>query len=884
MLPGVVRVADAKGAPPTIPFWLGEAPGRSDELSAAVSDLSTDVERRYSTASDPRDLSEWFAAETGASAAAAEQAVAYLTEGLKALGVLPTRDTLVLERFFDESGGMQLVLHAPFGSRVNKAWGLALRKRFCRQFNFELQAAATEDALLLSLGPQHSFPLSDVFRYLHPATARDVLVQAFLDAPVFQTRWRWNANIALAVPRNRNGRRVAPQLQRMQADDLMAACFPDAAACLENIPGDRQIPDHPLVAQTVRDCLQEAMDFEGLARVLERIHAGTIRCMSVDTAVPSVLSHAILNARPYAFLDDAPLEERRTQAVLTRRAGDAGEFGRLDPHAIDRVRDEERPTPRDVEELHDVLLTTAFLTTSEAASLDAAQFDGLAASRRAALVTLPGAVHEAPAAIWVAAERLPEVRAVHSQLKVHPAVEAPAARAQREWTRKSALVEIVRGRLGILGPITADVLAESLSVAASDMDEALVSLEGEGVVLRGSFTDSYKAEWCDRRLLARIHRYTLNRLRAEIEPVSPADFMRFLFVWQHAHHAHRLRDVDGLREILDQLAGFPAQAAAWEQTILATRLDGYEASLLDSLCLAGEFSWARASAPAAPDASSLISATPVVFFPREQAAEWTDRHDDVRVERALDESTQLVLAYLRQSGASFANELAAACGLGGEETQRELARLVAAGLVTSDGFGGLRSLLRGIHAGPSRSSVAGRWAVLPRVATDGPAAVDVVVRCRSLLRRYGVVFRRLLLREPGMPPWRDLVRVLRTFEARGELRGGRFVAGMSGEQFALPDAVERLREVRRTPPDGRLTTIGGADPLNLAGIVTSGERVRAQSSSRVVYRDGVALAALEGDYVRPLADIPPAVESQVATALAGRSLPSILSGYVGRTN
>jgi ATP-dependent Lhr-like helicase len=237
---------------------------------------------------------------------------------------------------------------------------LALRKRFCRQFNFELQAAATEDALMLSLGPQHSFPLADVFRYLHPATARDVLVQAFLDAPVFQTRWRWNTTISLAVPRSRHGRKVPAPLQRMLADDLMAAVFPDAAACLENIPGDRVIPDHPLVSQTVRDCLEEAMDFNALAALLERIHRGDVRCVARDTPEPSPLAHEILNARPYAFLDDAPLEERRAQAVQTRRAtepGAAGDLGALDEDAIARVREEAAPDPRDADELHDALLT-----------------------------------------------------------------------------------------------------------------------------------------------------------------------------------------------------------------------------------------------------------------------------------------------------------------------------------------------------------------------------------------------------------------------------------------------------------------------------------------------------------------------------------------------
>ena len=308
---GVVRVADAQGQPPTIPFWFGEAPGRSRELSAAVSELRREVDARLD---DEEAAIAWLMRETGVPRAAAFQIAFYLGETRRLLGVVPTQRTLVLERFFDESGGMQLVLHAPFGSRVNRAWGLALRKRFCRQFNFELQAAATEDGLLLSLGPQHSFPLADVFRYLHPNTVRAILIQAFLDAPVFQTRWRWNATISLAVLRNRGGRRVPPQIQRMEADDLMAAAFPDAAACLENIAGDREIPDHPLVQQTVRDCLDEAMDIEALTRILGDIHAGAIEGLARDVPEPSPLAAEILNARP------VQLPRRRP----ARRAADAG--------------------------------------------------------------------------------------------------------------------------------------------------------------------------------------------------------------------------------------------------------------------------------------------------------------------------------------------------------------------------------------------------------------------------------------------------------------------------------------------------------------------------------------------------------------------------------
>src|SRR5688572_21086771 len=535
VLSGTVRVRDAQGAPPTIPFWLGEAPARSDELSYAVSELRSGVDARLDA-----DAMGWLEGECGLARDVAQQAIDYIAEGKRVLGVVPTQSTLVIVRFFDEAGGMQLVLHAPFGSCVNRAWALALRNRFCRQFNFELQAAATEDAVLLSLGPQHSFPLETVFRFLHPDTVSDILVQALLDAPMFGTHWRWNASIALALPRSRGGRRVPPQLQRMQADDLMAAVFPDAAACLENIPGDREIPDHPLVKQTVHDCLQEAMDLPQLQRVLERIHRGEVTCVSRDTPEPSAFCHDILNARPYAFVDDAPLEERRTQAVQTRRAGNPGEVVALDPGATERVRDEVRPDPRDVDECHDALLTCGFLFDAE---VDRTWLAELAARRRATRVSMP----QTPSSgqVWVAAERLPEWLAVHADARLDPVVEAPPSRVARAWTAEAALVELLRGRLAILGPVTAAALAESVGTPLEAVDSALLTLESEGVVLRGSFTGPRVLEWCERRLLARIHRYTLNRLRAEIAPVSPAEFMRFLFAWQHVGDRHQLTGLDG---------------------------------------------------------------------------------------------------------------------------------------------------------------------------------------------------------------------------------------------------------------------------------------------------------------------------------------------------
>jgi ATP-dependent Lhr-like helicase len=890
---GTVRVRDAHGAPPTIPFWLGEAPARSDELSRAVSELRRGADVQLGA--DATELSttrqsalEWLVAETGLGSGGAEQLIAYFAAGRQALGVIPTQETLVLERFFDESGGMQLVLHAPFGSRVNKAWALALRKRFCRQFNFELQAAATEDALLLSLGPQHSFPLADVFRYLHPETVRDILVQAFLDAPVFQTRWRWNATVSLAVPRNRSGRKVPPQLQRMQADDLMAAVFPDAAACLENIPGDRQLPDHPLVNQTVRDCLEEAMDLRQLQDVLARIHRAEVTCVSRDTPEPSVFSHDIINARPYAFVDDAPLEERRTQAVQTRRAGNTShDIGALDKSAIDRVRDEVRPDPRDPDELHDALLTAGFLLDAEA---DRAMLQTLADLGRVTRARLDHTSQGKQPVVWVATERVPELRAVHPGAVLEPLVVPPPSRTVRSWTREDALVEIIRGRMSIAGPTDTDAIAGSIHVTREDVDAAFLALESEGAVLRGTFTPGSRGlEWCDRRLLARIHRYTLNRLRAEIAPVSPAEYMRFLFAWQHVEPSSRLSGPEGLRALLAQLDGVELPARAWERDVLPARLERYEPSMLDMLCLSGEVSWARLSS----GPTQVVGATPIALFLREHAEDWWSlRRNDPggdflslpaeMTPGVISESARRVFDHLQARGASFVQDLKIACDLTFDSCREALAELVAAGLVASDGFAGVRAIVNQSPRQRSGPDSSGRWSVL-RGTSSGSREDAIRALAWTLLNRYGVVFRRVLIRETTGVPWRDLVRVYRTLEARGEIRGGRFVSGMSGEQFALSDAVDRLRELRRSGPDDALITISAADPLNLTGIITGSERLRTAAGNRIVYRNGIPLAALEGDMLRTLAEVDPSIAADVAAAAAGRRV-AVFSGFVGRTS
>jgi ATP-dependent Lhr-like helicase len=876
---GTVRVADARGAPPSMPFWLGEAPARSDELSRGVSDLRGDLDARLA-AGDVRSALDWLIAETGICSAAAEQIVEYIAEARRALGTVPTQSTLVLERFFDESGGMQLVLHAPFGSRITKAWGLALRKRFCRQFNFELQAAASEDALMLSLGTQHSFPLADVFRYLHPATVEDILVQAFLDAPVFETRWRWNATISLAVPRRRGTRKIAPQVQRMLAEDLLASAFPDAAACLENIPGDRRIPDPPLVNQTVRECLEEAMDLPGLRRVLQQVHDGALRLVTRDTPVPSVLTHEILNARPYAFLDDAPLEERRAHAVQTRRGEQRpDDLGALDASAIARVRVEQRPDPRDEHELHDALVTAGYLHGSEIDSRDL--LSALAGAGRAAHVTTP-----ADTDMWIAAERLPELAAVHPALQTDPAIRPPESR-DKPWAREDAIRDLLRGSMTILGPTTATELAASLMIAPAEAADALLALEAEGIVLRGAFISrespvarnfscAESADWCDRALLARIHRYTINRLRAEIQPVAPAEFMRFLFKWQHVDDTCRLAGVDGLREIITILDGFELPAGAWERSVLPSRMSPYEPQTLDLLCLTGEAGWARLSAPSGDPATParLVPATSIALFLREHAEVWQRLDGDAVSGRevSLTDDARAVLHVLRTRGASFLQDLAAATALDPDALRSAMGSLVASGLAVSDGFSGLRALVRaarGLASRPDRrASFAGRWTA---VSPHDPTQADVERQAWTLLRRYGVVFRRLLTREAGALPWRQLVTIYRRLEARGEIRGGRFVSGMSGEQFALPQAIEQMREVRRSRAGDTVIVVCAADPLNLAGIVTSGERIRVAGRNRLAYRNGAPVAVREGDEVRSLIPGERAVDDDVVRALSTRS-------------
>ena len=905
---GVVRVEDAKGQPPGIPFWLGEAPARTSELSNAVSDFRMEIERRLADGQNP---TQWLVHEMQLPADAAEQLGDYFSDAYRSLGAIPSQQTLVMERFFDESGGMQLVLHSSFGNRINRAWGLALRKRFCRSFNFELQAAATDDAIVISLGTQHSFPLEEVFRYLNSQTVRDLLVQALLDAPMFTIRWRWNATRSLAVPRFRGGAKIAAPLQRMESENLLAAVFPDQLACLEHIVGDREIPDHPLVKQTIDDCLTEAMDIEGLEEVLRKLEHGQIRFIARDLPEPSPLASEILNARPYAFLDNAPLEERRTQAVYTRRASErngSDGLGVLDAAAIEKVQKEAWPEATNADELHDAFMLLGVMTEEEVAVSTHHDGNGgsaehllkeLVASDRATKVRLDKKT------FWAAAERLPMLQEIYPSARVEPELIVPDSVRRKTWERENAVREVVRGRMEVCGPITVGELSDVLVLPRSDIDAALLALEAEGFVLRGKFRQhATDREWCDRRLLARIHRLTIDRLRAEIQPVSPQDFYRFLFAWQRADRGHRVEGFEGLQSVLEQLDGCELPLAAWESAVLAARVADYDPEWLDRLCFSGRIGWARLSAPQNPNtrASAPLRTSPVALYQRENLRHWLMlTQANSQMERSG--ASRTLFDTLADGGALFFSELVRRSGLLPSQVEEALSQLAALGLVTSDSFDGLRALLVpsnkrptfGRNAGKRRRKAnlasiefAGRWSLLRTDAASSPSGNgaessmrDAAIEqfARVLLHRYGVVFRRLLERESFPATWYQLGRIYRRWEARGEIRGGYFVGGTSGEQFALPEAIGLLRSIRKASPNGELITLSGADPLNLQGILTPGPRIAALTANRVLFLDGLPIAALEAGEIHKFADTPVS-DLQVETALkVGKLRPSLRPYY-----
>jgi ATP-dependent Lhr-like helicase len=897
-----VLVEDAHGAPPNVPFWRGEAPSRTAELSQQLGELRKEISDRLPGVAPTAgwrnlpvvtDTVNWLGEECGLDLSGAEQMIQYTLEGRTVLGDVPTQTTIIAERFFDEGGGMQLIIHAPFGGRINKAWGLALRKRFCRGFNFELQAAATDNGLNIALAEQHSFPLADVFQFLHSETMAPILEQAALASPIFQTRWRWDATRALALLRFQGGKKVPPQIQRMRSDDLLASVFPDVAACQENIEGDIKIPDHPLVSEVMKDVLTEAMDIEGLSEVLRGIEQGRIRCLAVDTPVPSQFSHEILNANPYAYLDDAPLEERRARAVEMRRVLPASvleEVGALDPAAIAQVQQEAWPDVRDADELHDVLHTLMMLPSPAdgsplltARSLHATThwtqfFDRLQSENRAVVAEADGQKY------WVAAERLEWFQAIHpveTGLAPSPArsisslAEGDAASRVSTVKPDDALLAAVQGWIAHLGPTTAPEIGELLGLPASEVDKALLRIEASGAILRGNFrpagsrpaasANALDTEWCERRLLARIHRLTLATLRKQIAPVTASQFMSWLLKWQHVAPGTQVRGEHGTFGVIRQLQGFEIPASAWERFVLARRISDYDPAHLDQLCLAGAVGWGRLSPhPATLEATGIdengretrrrvipTRVAPIAFFVREDA-DWMRAHHPGAENSGtsfLSTVAQALLELLKQRGALFFPDMVRATGRLKAEVETGLWELVAAGLVTADGFENLRALVTPRSAAGSGLAkvmgkvrrprhAPGRWSLLHTEGADRDRSVESC--CWMLLRRYGVVFRDLLARETNLPRWRELQIGYRRLEDRGEVRGGRFVDGFVGEQFALPEAVESLRAQRKLPQNvnAERVVIAAADPLNLVGIIVPGDRIPAISGRSVAFRNG----------------------------------------------
>ncbi len=939
---GEVVVRDANGAPPTIPFWLGEAPGRTVELSAEVAELRSELADRIEIEgheSDPlfsmdaladirkldpeiyRPATEWLTDNVGPNEWANLQAVHYLAVQKAALGVVPTQKTVVFERFFDDTGGMQLVIHAPFGMRINRGFGLALRKSFCRSFDFELQASADNDGVVLSLGPQQSFPLESMFKMLNARTVKAILEQAILAVPLFQLRWRWNTTRALAVLRSQAGKRVPPALQRFRSDDLMTAVFPAQTQCKEHLTGDIEIPDHPLVRQTMHDCLTEAIDIDGLIDYLEKIASGEIQLVARDTREPSPFAYQLLNAHPYAFLDGAPLEERRTRAVSTRRGlaiNDLKDLTALDDGAAAQVAGEAWPVVRDADELYDVLLSLGVLPEAEAEPGWRVPMAALVAARRAATAVTPDGTR-----LWMAVESLDLVDAAYPGIAYEPARPTLPATLRRMETPEDARLVLVRSYLEVKGITTAAAIAKAIGMGQNHVDAILPAIEANGSAVRGHFlkdlgltshpersegsllqgkrsfaalrmTERDAVQWCDRRLLMRVHRLTLDGLRKQIRPVLPEHYIKYLARHLHMTPPTRLSGPAGLADVVAKLEGFDAAAGAWESEILASRLANYQPAWLDDLCHSGIVTWARLRATKTPDkdgdvptGTGLTRSAPLALMLRTDC-DWlvmpeNERDADQEAATAtLRANAKTAYEALRHYGALFPHELKSRTGLLETQLTEALGELCRLGLVHADGFSAIRPLVsRGKRVEAKRRQglagrfakergefgLGGRWSLFP------PALQPVTREERAerwavlLLQRYGVVFRDLLAREQAAPAWGELARVYRQMEMRGEIRGGRFVAGVFGEQYALQDAVEKLRLARDEGDIGEWVVVSAADPVNLIGVVTEAAKIPASRLTLMVIRDGKLVATREGGEITFLAEVSADDQQAMASAL-----------------
>ena len=880
-------VEPAPGMAPSLPFWQTEAAGRSPALSAEVSDLRREVVTRAASGGED-GAGAWLAAECAIDERAARQVVQYVRRGEAALEALPDQRTLIVERFFDGLGGTQVVIHSPLGIRVNRGLGLALRKRLCQSFDFEIQASAIDDAVLLALNARHSFPLETLTAMLSARSLRHVLEQALLAAPMFEVRLRHVATRALAVMRSMRGRKVPAWIQRLRTQEVAAAIFPQREACLENRPAEVALPDHFIVGETMRECLEESTDIRRLLDLWRGIESGEVRVVNVDAVAPSVFAHRVLLAWDYSFLDDGERANRRSRTVMLNRSmaedvlrtEDLSEM--LATEAVETVEAEVTGRAvsrraRDRDELYELIRSHGSLRPDALEERVGGDWRAiLAALEQEGRVVRLG-LEPGEAQTLIAAEDVALFAAAYPGASVGSLAAAALATAAPE--AEEAQREIVRRALRTSGPVEVAELGERLRMLPEALERHLTALEAGGLVFRGHFTPRRFApgaianprtadsplQWCDRYNLERIHRLTLNRLRSEVEPCSDDVYAAFRMRWNHIGGAGTTGDSSGVAIVLEQLSGLAFSPELWERAILPARIPGYLPEWLDLLCLGGEVVWSAVPGEAA------VAQVParITFFRRRRASAVSpDRRAETQAEETEDRDGRAVFLALAAGGAQYLDELADRAGLAERVVLAALWRLAAAGKVSNDSFAPLRLLWsapRAVRAiAPDRdrrnrgdaalrarlrSSVAGRWSTLASApAAGGGEARDLArERALALLERNGILTREMLALESEPVPWQEISFALRRMEYAGTVRRGYFVRSLSGEQYATPPALEMLAAARNlNPARERLSALSAVDPANPHGAILPGCGVPRDASNFIVFRAGRAVLGLAG--------------------------------------
>ena len=893
-------VEPAPGMAPSLPFWQTEAAGRSPALSTELCDLRREIAAFIANSGDDDGASSWLESECALEPEAAKQAVAYIRRGLAALNALPDENTLVVERFFDGLGGTQIVIHSPWGIRLNRGFGLALRKRLCQSFDFEIQASAIDDAILLALNSRHSFPLEHILEMVNSQNVREVLEQALLDAPMFEVRFRHVATRALSIMRSGRGSKVPAWIQRLRSQELITALFPQRNACLDNRPPAVILPDHFIVNETMRECLEETADISRLEALLRGLNDGSIRPVMVDSIAPSVFAHRVLLAWDYSFLDDGERANRRSRTVTMNRAMAEDVFRSenlaelLSAEAVEQVTQEIRgratsTQARNCDELYELIRTHGWISCDEikerTAADGAAMLAALESDGRVCRVRLGH--HDSPE-VAIATEDLALFSTVYPDSLPPPGWDEGAevdrfTSSDERSGHSSGVQEIVRRALVTSGPTLAVDLAQRLRLPADDILPALMALEAGGSIFRGHFTtvrsgnggsseaQAAGVQWCDRHVLERIHRQTLNLLRSAVEPCNDAEFVAFRLKWNRIGDAHQGAGVDGVRRTLEQMSGLAFAPDLWERVILPARVADYRAEHLDLLCMSGEFAWVAAPFHDESDVNREFPAT-VAFLPRRARCYWPPS------EMPADSRAQMVAEVLSHFGAQHLDQIAERANLSERDTLTALWRLAAAGMVSNDSFAPLRLLAvepdaarlisnRPSQREPSRrdaalrarlqSSLSGRWSIVAQLKPGAtPAKVaethdahgpDIAREIALiLLRRHGILAREMMALEQFEISWQQILFALRRLEYAGIIRRGWFVRALSGEQYAMPEALEMLRSDRQTKETGQPTVISAVDPANPFGVLLPGCGVAREPGNLLVVQHGRVIVSLAG--------------------------------------